>query len=108
MNTTTKLIKVCEKFKKNNCEKCGEYCVTFDDGMPFIDILYESLQDISVIMLQNSINKKKLIVYNSDSNKIYVDNMIVYFDEKNEIVRITAYSLYDKLIIVYKDKGELN
>ena len=101
-------IKVCENFGGNYCKKCGEYCVTFSDGDPYKDILIESLEGIETILLRNSFSKKKdICVYSGDKDKLYIDNKIIYYDEKYETLRITASSLYDQLIFLYKET-ELN
>lgn len=96
-----KIVKKCVACdKKVNCEECRGYCITFDDGEPYITIPLS--QELNSITLYNS-KDVKFEVYSAMSGDIIADNLQTYYDEDFEEFRIFPSSLYERLEILYTE-----
>lgn len=96
-----KIVKKCVSCNnKENCEECRGYCVTFDDGEPYITV--PITEELMSITLYNS-QEIKFQVYCTTSGTIIADNLQSYYDEDFEEFRIFPTNLYERLEIIYKD-----
>lgn len=97
---------VCEGFvNKQKCTSCGNYCVKFDDGSPYIDIPIDN--GLESVYLTNNLKDVIYYVYDADKGRISVNDDFTYYDQDFETFRIFPNTIYDCLVIKYYD-GEVN
>lgn len=98
-------VKKCQNYNSNECKKCGDYCITFDDNEPYKDFMYEYVSEfIDRIYISNIIFKKNVDLFKD--NKFFTYDNILYLDDKMDIARIFPNTVYDFLCV--ETKGEMN